>query len=55
MAYLNKDAYFGKQMYAERKMAENAEIDTLTEEQHEVLAELRRGKIKIKSSHREDF
>lgn len=40
MAYLDKDAYFGKQLYAERKMAKNAEIDTLTEEQHEVLAEL---------------
>lgn len=35
-----KDMYYGKQLYAERKMRENAEIESLTEEQHAVLAEL---------------
>ena len=38
MAYLDKEAYAGKKRYADRKMAENAEIETLTPEQHDALS-----------------
>lgn len=34
------DMYWGKMMYASNKMKKNSEVETLTEEQHEVLAEL---------------
>lgn len=37
MAYLTKEAYEGKREWVARRMAENREIDTLTEEQHEVI------------------
>ena len=37
MAYLDKDAYIAKRELAARRMAENAEIETLTPEQHEAL------------------
>ena len=40
MAYLNKEAYEGKREYAARRMAENAEIETLTKEQHEAIERL---------------
>ena len=38
MAYLTKEAYEGKERFAERRMMENAEIETLTEEQHDALS-----------------
>ena len=38
MGRLDKEAYEGKQRYAERRMAENAEVDALTPDQHEALA-----------------
>jgi len=38
MAYLDKEAYDRKADYAGRRMAENAKIETLTEEQHDVLS-----------------
>ena len=40
MAYYSKEIYERKQRYAERKMRQNAEIDSLTEEQHDALATL---------------
>lgn len=40
MAYVSKEGYERKAAYAARRMAENAEVETLTAEQHEALAEL---------------
>lgn len=40
MAILDKNAYFGKMIYAAEKMAENREIATLTEEQHDALSQM---------------
>lgn len=40
MAYLNKDAYQGKKEWAAKRNAQNAEIESLTDEQHEYLEEL---------------
>lgn len=40
MGYLSKEAYERKNEYAARRMHNNAQIDSLTEEQHEFLAEL---------------
>lgn len=40
MAYYSKDVYDKKQMWAERRMTENAENNNLTEEQHDCLARL---------------
>ena len=40
MAQLNKDAYYGKMIYAGKKMAKNKEIETLTEEQHDALSQM---------------
>ena len=37
MAILDKNAYYGKMIYTGKKMAENREIETLTEEQHDAL------------------
>ena len=37
MAQLNKEAYEGKKEYAGKRMLENAEVETLTKEQHETL------------------
>lgn len=38
--YLPKEAYDRKREWAAKRMAKNKEIDTLTEEQHDVLADL---------------
>ena len=40
MAYYSKEIYERKQRYAERKMRQNAEVESLTEEQHDALATL---------------
>lgn len=40
MAYYSKEVYERKQRYAERKMRQNAEVESLTEEQHDALAAL---------------
>ena len=40
MAYLDKEAYERKREYAAKRMAENREITTLTDEQHDLLNEL---------------
>jgi hypothetical protein len=40
MAYLDKEVYERKAAYAERKMRKNAEVETLTEEQHEALSDI---------------
>jgi len=40
MAYLSKHEYFLREQAAARRMAENAEIETLTEAQHDALATL---------------
>ena len=40
MGYVSKEGYFYKQLAAEKKMEENARIKTLTEEQHNALAEI---------------
>ena len=40
MVIMMNDMYWGKMMYANNKMKKNSEVETLTEEQHEVLAEL---------------
>lgn len=40
MSMLDKDAYERKEAWAARRMAENAEIETLTEEQHDYLSSL---------------
>lgn len=40
MAYLSKEQYDYRRESAARRMAENAEIETLSEEQHEALAEI---------------
>lgn len=40
MAKLDKNAYYGKMIYAGKKMAENKEIETLTEEQHDALSQM---------------
>lgn len=40
MAFLSKADYERRERAAERRMARNAEINTLTQEQHEALAEL---------------
>ena len=40
MAYYTKEVYERKQRYAERKMRQNAEIESLTERQHDALAAL---------------
>ena len=37
MSYLNKETYEKKQAYAGKRMLQNAEIESLTHEQHEVL------------------
>lgn len=55
MAHFNKEAYQRKQLYAERKMRENAEIESLTEEQHEVLCELCRLRHEIHIEHKSIF
>lgn len=38
MGYISKDGYERKAAAAAQRMAENAEVDTLTEDQHEALA-----------------
>ena len=40
MAHFTKEEYQGKAEWAARRMAENAKVDSLTEEQHTALAEL---------------
>jgi len=40
MSYLTKDQYERRNENAAKRMQENAEIETLTEEQHEALSEL---------------
>lgn len=40
MAYINNTGYENKREWAARRMAENKEIETLTNEQHELLEEL---------------
>lgn len=40
MAKLSREAYDGRREWAARRMAENAKIDSLTQEQHDLLAEL---------------
>lgn len=40
MAQLDKNAYYGKMIYAGKKMAANKEIETLTEEQHDALSQM---------------
>lgn len=40
MAYFSKEAYEGKQKWADRRMAENKKIESLTEEQHEALSDI---------------
>lgn len=40
MTILDKNAYYGKMIYAGEKMAENKEIETLTEEQHDALSQM---------------
>ena len=40
MGYVDKDGYDRKREYAARRNAKNAEIESLTEEQHEALAEV---------------
>lgn len=46
-----KDMYWGKMMYANNRMIKNSEVETLTEEQHEVLAEL----CAIKKAHKRNY
>lgn len=53
MAYLSKEAYERKQAYADRRMRENREIETLTEEQHDVLSWLCSIRHKIHSMNTE--
>ena len=40
MTNLDKNAYYGKMIYAGKKMAANKEIQTLTEEQHDALSQM---------------
>ena len=40
MGYLTKEAYEGKEEWARKRMEKNKEITTLTEEQHDALAEI---------------
>lgn len=40
MAILDKDAYERKREWAARRMAENAKVESLTDEQHELLEKL---------------
>ena len=39
MAYLTKDDYYRRELAAGRRMAQNAEIETLTQEQHDVISD----------------
>jgi hypothetical protein len=54
MGFIDKDGYERKQAWAERRMAKNLEIDTLTEEQHLALADLCRARHNF-HSHSDDF
>ena len=40
MAQLDKNAYYGKMIYAGKKMSTNKEIETLTDEQHDALSQM---------------
>ncbi len=40
MAQLDKNAYYGKMIYAGKKMSANKEIESLTEEQHDALNQM---------------
>ena len=44
MAQLDKNAYYGKMIYAGKKMSANKEIETLTEEQHDALSQMCRAR-----------
>ena len=50
MAYLSKEQYEARERYAERKMSKNAEIETLTKEQHDALAAICRIRHYVHSS-----
>lgn len=54
MAILSREAYEGKRRWADARMAANAEIDTLTPEQHETLAWLCRIRHEM-HTHQEAF
>ena len=54
MAYLNKEAYERKEAYANRRMLQNAENESLTPEQHEVLAWLCSKRHEV-HTNQEDF
>lgn len=49
MAYLNKKQYDYRRESAAKRMQENKEIDTLTEDQHDILSELCKIRHKIHS------
>ncbi len=51
MAFLTKEQYEARQRYADRKMAKNAEIKTLTEEQHDALSEICSIRHRVHSSN----
>ena len=44
MAQLDKNAYYGKMIYAGKKMSTNKEIETLTDEQHDALSQMCRAR-----------
>lgn len=50
MGYLSKEEYERKRAYAERKMKQNSLIESLTEDQHEALADLCRIRHEIHSN-----
>lgn len=55
MGYVNKEGYERKAEWAARRNAKNAEIETLTPEQHEALAEVCRMRHEIHIGHKAMF
>ena len=50
-----KEIYEGKELYTQKKMLKNSEIDTLTEDQHEILRELCYYRHQIHINHKSIF
>lgn len=50
-----KEVYWRKQLYAEKRMEENAQVETLTPEQHEALATICKIRHQIHSMNRENL
>lgn len=51
MGIVSKDGYFYKQLAAEKRMEENRKVSTLTEEQHNALAEICRIRHELHCNH----